>query len=558
MKKRLTLLIISILGILLTALPVYAKEEDFLKDYNCVLPIELVLAYEENEQVIRNNFGVLVGNNGDNGIEFMIVNNFDIVPTEDELNSVYEQWAVEEDKRDSVRTVIRVVVEKDVKVEANVKNVSQSMNLAVLDITNPVFNHQSVVFDIDEGCVKPAQEMYILDNESTYHSAYAVNETEVNGIKYVQFDSSLDWEQSGQALFNENEEFLGLIQNSVDGIHKNALSSKEIVVVLKTLGVNPQVADHTIKEVEKQTLIAATDVADKLDLTLYTEETSTIMSEQIKNARSVIISEEATQEDVDAAYEALLSAQDGLMLDDKMDTLTLVMIIVAGTLALGIIIFVIITLIRKKKKKKKEKEAKELEAKKAPTNSGPYVPANKKESSPAFGKSESLPKKTVNESTNLGHTGYFTSAGRQSEKLSQIDGFAPSSKAINFNEDDTTVLSVVEEDEVDEYETNVLDSRDFPYIVLKDTDAKVYITRRTFVIGKSEEKADYVVNNKSVSRTHLSILVKESGCYAMDMSSLNGSYINGRKLDPQEEYVLNNEDVIKIADVEMTFYADGK
>ena len=45
------------------------------------------------------------------------------------------------------------------KLTANVKNVSQSMNLAVLDITNPVFNHQSVVFDIDEGCVKPAQEM---------------------------------------------------------------------------------------------------------------------------------------------------------------------------------------------------------------------------------------------------------------------------------------------------------------------------------------------------------------------------------------------------------------
>lgn len=156
-----------------------------------------------------------------------------------------------------------------------------------------------------------------------------------------------------------------MVQNSVDGTHKNALSAKEIVVVLKTLGVANDVADHTIKVVEKRSLIMATEMAENIDLTLYTEETAALMTEQIESARSIIISEESTQEEVDAACESLTQAQAGLVLEEKLDTMTLVFIIVSGVLLLGIIIFIIVKLIIKKKKKKKEREKAAIDAKRA-------------------------------------------------------------------------------------------------------------------------------------------------------------------------------------------------
>ena len=43
------------------------------------------------------------------------------------------------------------------------------------------------------------------------------------------------------------------------------------------------------------------DTAEKLDFDMYTEETAAAMKEQIQNARSVIISEEATQEAIMAS-----------------------------------------------------------------------------------------------------------------------------------------------------------------------------------------------------------------------------------------------------------------
>ena len=355
MKKRLLFCLPIIVLLLFT--PLLAKAEGEKFDNNrCVVPFDLVLSFDGQEKYLRSSYGILVGINGDGGVSNIITNVKDVRATGEEIQNFCDEKEIEEDRRDKVETVIRVTVEKDIQIKATINNVSDSMNLAVLNLEKEIYNHNSILFDIDDENIKPAQELYILDDESNYHIGYAVNESLVNGIKYVQFDSPLDWEQRGQAVFNENEEFIGMIQDSVDGAHKNALSSKEIAVALKTLGIYIDVADHTVKPVDKQVLIAATDMADKLDLSLYTPETAEAMKEQIQAARSIIISEEATQEEVDAAYNNLNSAQDSLVIEEKMDTITIVLIIVSGVLALGIVIFVIVLIIIKKRRKKKKRQ----------------------------------------------------------------------------------------------------------------------------------------------------------------------------------------------------------
>ena len=548
MKNRFWYALFIVLIILFLPVNVKAEGEKF-KDNKCVVPFDLYLSYSGEEKYLRTGYGILVSVDGDGGAVNMIANANDVRATYDEIQAYYDEKAVEEDKRNGIVEIIKITAEKDIQVNASINNISESMNLAVLNISQAIYNHNGVLFDVDDDNIKPAQELYILDNESNFHTGYAVNESGVNGIKYVQFDSPLDWEQRGQAVFNENEEFVGMIQDSVDGTHKNALSSKEIAVVLKTLGIYIEVADHTVKPVDKQALIAAADMADKLELSMYTEETAANMREQIQAARSIIISEEATQEEVDEALEKLNSAQDALIIEKKLDTLTIVLIIVSGVLLLGIIIFIIVMIIIKKHKKKKEKEKAELEAKKAPVHNGPYVPyssRNKKESTYLGGKSENLTRVKLSEE--LGKSEALVNPD-SSEKLTNLNGFAPSSKAINFNEEDTTVLSAIEED---------LPKTDkiIAHLEFVNDGNKIDINKDLFTIGKSIQKADYAIDNKSVSRAHLSIMFKEGKFYAKDLSSLNGSFVNNEKLNPQEETEIKNEDKIKLADVEMIFYID--
>ena len=537
-----------VLFALLILIPITAKADgEKFKDNKCIIPYDLYLEYDGNEKMLRSSYGILVGMDDDGGASNIITNAFDVRATGEELQVFYDELAIEEDKRDNVTQVIKVTVEKDIQITASINNVSESMNLAVLNLSGKIFNHNSVIFDIDEENIKSAQELFILDYESNVHTGYAVNENQINGIKYIQFDSPLDWEQRGQAVFNENEEFVGMIQDSVDGIHKNALSSKEIAVALKTLGIAIDVADHTIKPVEKQVLIAATDIADKLDLEMYTEETASVMREQIQNARSIIISEEATQEEVDEAYKLLTEAQDGLVIEEKMDTMTLVFIIVSGVLLLGIIIFVIVMIIIKKRKKKKEREKAEIDAKRAPTNNGPFVPSSskkKKGETSVSDRSEYFTKARNSAELNKGNSGKTAT----SEKLTNLTGFAPSSKSITFNEEDTTVLSVIEDN-------NNAASKAHSHLLTSE-DRRIDIDRDEFILGKSAQKADYAIDSKSVSRAHLSIIYKDGNYFAKDLSSLNGSFVNGEKINPQEEVAIKNEDVIKLADVEFKFFID--
>ena len=76
--------------------------------------------------------------------------------------------------------------------------------------------------------------------------------------------------------------------------------------------------------------------------------------------------------------------------------------------------------------------------------------------------------------------------------------------------------------------------------------------KRTTVVGRDEAVPIQVVD-KQVSRKHMQIRFdKESECYyATDMTSRNGVFINGRKID--KETVLADGDRIHIGDTGILF-----
>lgn len=76
--------------------------------------------------------------------------------------------------------------------------------------------------------------------------------------------------------------------------------------------------------------------------------------------------------------------------------------------------------------------------------------------------------------------------------------------------------------------------------------------KRTHVIGRDEAVPIQVID-KQVSRKHMQIRFdKEKECfYSLDMTSRNGVFINGKKID--EETILADGDRIRIGNTDMLF-----
>ena len=74
-----------------------------------------------------------------------------------------------------------------------------------------------------------------------------------------------------------------------------------------------------------------------------------------------------------------------------------------------------------------------------------------------------------------------------------------------------------------------------------------------YLIGRHIEYADYIINNKSVGRTHAEIIIKNDKYHIKDLNSKNGTKLNGMNLEPNKEYELKNEDIIVFADSKHIF-----
>ena len=84
--------------------------------------------------------------------------------------------------------------------------------------------------------------------------------------------------------------------------------------------------------------------------------------------------------------------------------------------------------------------------------------------------------------------------------------------------------------------------------VLKSINGKedIEISYLPFIIGKQDRICDYVLDVEGVSRIHLKFFENKGLLYAVDLNSRNGTYINGKKLENEENTKLNKGDIINI------------
>ncbi|MBX9258063.1 FHA domain-containing protein [Desmonostoc muscorum CCALA 125] len=72
-------------------------------------------------------------------------------------------------------------------------------------------------------------------------------------------------------------------------------------------------------------------------------------------------------------------------------------------------------------------------------------------------------------------------------------------------------------------------------------------TRGEWLVGRSPD-SDLVLESPDVSRLHAKFFVKSGTYYFSDLGSRNGSIVNGKQAEKDRPYILNDGDVIRIAD----------
>lgn len=111
-----------------------------------------------------------------------------------------------------------------------------------------------------------------------------------------------------------------------------------------------------------------------------------------------------------------------------------------------------------------------------------------------------------------------------------------STQSAEYDYDKTTLL----------YETSAYNT---PNLLRLKTNEKIYITKRSFLVGKSRSHADYTIeNNVAISRVHAQFNYEGDSYYVIDKGSTNKTFVNGYMISPNYPVKIFDGDQIKLAD----------
>lgn len=113
----------------------------------------------------------------------------------------------------------------------------------------------------------------------------------------------------------------------------------------------------------------------------------------------------------------------------------------------------------------------------------------------------------------------------------------------------------------DEYRTMLLKRPDInsPFVIAwlipveLFTETSVALYEDEYLIGKANAGAGICLNSDKVSRIHARLKRKGITYTAVDLSSVNGTFLNGRRMKSGEEYLLSSGDEISFADAGFRF-----
>ena len=93
-----------------------------------------------------------------------------------------------------------------------------------------------------------------------------------------------------------------------------------------------------------------------------------------------------------------------------------------------------------------------------------------------------------------------------------------------------------------------------PALISQRNGETVFLTKFPFYVGSLSDYMDFVIRRDTVSRFHAKFMKREGEVLLSDLNSTNGTKVNGRMLNVQEQVPLANGDRIVFADDEYVFF----
>lgn len=130
---------------------------------------------------------------------------------------------------------------------------------------------------------------------------------------------------------------------------------------------------------------------------------------------------------------------------------------------------------------------------------------------------------------------------------------APATKSKNFVQE-TTMLNYEASGETVVLSESQYTESQRPYLIRLKSDQKIPLDKDVYKIGKEQSFVDYwIADNAAVSRCHANIICKNGAFYIVDMNSKNHTYVNGSMITSNQETLLNQGDLICMADENFEF-----
>ena len=87
------------------------------------------------------------------------------------------------------------------------------------------------------------------------------------------------------------------------------------------------------------------------------------------------------------------------------------------------------------------------------------------------------------------------------------------------------------------------------YLLRKRTDEKIVIDKDIFKLGKDASCVDYCISdNPTISRNHADIIRKKNSFFVKDKGSLNHTFVDGKKLEPDKLVKIESGSLVQLAD----------
>ena len=211
------------------------------------------------KHIICGGTGFIIGDSEET--EYVVTCNHLINPDSETKNAAFEYLGIsnEDDAWSKISISIEVVVEGDVVLSASVVNSSSELDLAVLQLPQPIYTRTPLTilseenYDVDSLPYGLTDAVYALgypdairyDSETQYYSSNQVimtsgsivNLVSLNGVQVIESDAAVDENNCGGPLVNENGYVIGMNLLTKDGMYACSLDSTKITKVLDGLGI---------------------------------------------------------------------------------------------------------------------------------------------------------------------------------------------------------------------------------------------------------------------------------------------------------------------------------